>query len=82
MQAVTVPTIMEIRQVVMSSGFMVLAGWFVFRSHCTLGIVSCKARIESPPVLGRSIRGSFWRAAVQICIDAHVPGTAYNPGSS
>ena len=43
------------------SEVMRLVGWFVFRSHCTLGIPSCNPWIESPPALGRSIRGSFWR---------------------
>jgi len=61
----------------------VLVGWFAFRSHCTLGIVSYKARFESPPAHGRSIRGSFWWvvAAAQICIRAHARETPGNLGS-
>jgi hypothetical protein len=66
------------------TGVMVLVGRFAFRPHCTLGIVPYKARIGSPPVLGRSIRGSFWRAVAvaQICIRARDPGTPGNLGSA
>jgi hypothetical protein len=81
---ITEQIIPAMKQRVMSSFVMVLAGCFAFRSHCTRGIPSYMARFGSPPTLGRSIRGSFWRVvpAAQICIHAHAPGTFYNLGSS
>jgi len=59
-----------IKQRMMSLFVMVLVGWFACRPHCTLGTVSYKARIGSPPVLGRSIHGSFWRA---VAVLSHPP---------